>query len=255
MRLINSLIRHLVFAFRNWVMQAPVTEFMKGNLGRYEIATESGQFHVYPQPRTMICGSGGGTVDLAVHKIIGSLNNLENVEVYHPDSLDAASSAYFIETDQLVYMGESDVPLHLLYSRTQCSLRADLIHILRLIDEQIRRKDRRIDALLLMGGFSEGEYLFKCVDTSTSMILWSGGIALEISEWVRNFNALYAFTRLRKLAFTGGRDAGTLSASTFPIIGGSIISNLFAGLNIDFLFSRPFDSRIFQQSAGDAFGG
>ncbi|KAF9508626.1 hypothetical protein BS47DRAFT_1397623 [Hydnum rufescens UP504] len=148
----------------------------------------------------MICGSGGGTVvcsvpfrdfqclahhrirlqDLAVHKIIGSLNNLENVEVCarsayslflnprfrelartlfadHPDSLDAASSAYFIETDQLVYMGESDVPLHLLYSRTQCSLRADLIHI--------RRKDRRIDALLLMGGFSEGEYLFKCVDS------------------------------------------------------------------------------------------
>lgn len=36
--------------------------------------------------------------------------------------------------------------------------------VLTLIEEQTRKVDQRIDALLLVGGFSGSEYLFKRVD-------------------------------------------------------------------------------------------
>ena len=36
--------------------------------------------------------------------------------------------------------------------------------VLELLEEQLHRVDQRIDALLLVGGFSGSEYLFKRVD-------------------------------------------------------------------------------------------
>jgi len=167
----------------------------------------------------MICDAGGGTVDLAVYKIIGSLTSLEIAEVCarsgsncgslfldlrfrelvrtlvadHPAHLKADSLAYFMhsftETDKLAYMGESDdsnmfhftcfnpedpddpvvglvngelaIPGYLLRREVFDPV---VEQVLRLIDEQTHRVDQRIDALLLVGGFSGSEYLFKRVD-------------------------------------------------------------------------------------------
>lgn len=39
--------------------------------------------------------------------------------------------------------------------------------VLDLLEEQLQRVDQRIDALLLVGGFSGSEYLFKRVDVCT----------------------------------------------------------------------------------------
>ncbi|KAF9505879.1 hypothetical protein BS47DRAFT_1399992 [Hydnum rufescens UP504] len=198
--------RHLVFAFSNRLMQALVTEFMKGNLGRHEI----GVFHG--------------------DNVIGSHNNLEIAHVRdsiaaqffldlrfrelvrtlladHPVHLDAASLAYFMhsfsETDLLAYItslaliprilvngpgvglinGELVIPGFRLRCEVFDPVVEQLMHsktlmpksphdpgscptpqVLRPIDEQIRRVDRRIDALLLVGGFSGSKYLFKPVD-------------------------------------------------------------------------------------------
>ncbi|KAF9508050.1 hypothetical protein BS47DRAFT_1373741 [Hydnum rufescens UP504] len=157
-----------------------------------------------PSQNFMICDAGGGTVDLAVYKIIGSLTNLEIAEVCarsgsncgslfldlrfrelvrtlladHPAHLDAASLAYFMhsfsETDKLAYMGESDDSnmFHFTCFNPEdpddpvVGLVFDPVveQVLRLIDEQTHRVDQRIDALLLVGGFSGSEYLFKRVD-------------------------------------------------------------------------------------------
>ena len=86
----------------------------------------------------MICDAGGGTVDLAVYKIIGELANLEIAEVCarsgancgslfldlrfrelvrtlladHSSHLDPASLAYFMhafsDTEKMAYRGEED---------------------------------------------------------------------------------------------------------------------------------------------------
>lgn len=40
----------------------------------------------------------------------------------------------------------------------------DTVQVLDLLEEQLRRVDQRIDALLLVGGFSGSEYLFKRVE-------------------------------------------------------------------------------------------
>ncbi|OBZ74645.1 Heat shock protein 12B [Grifola frondosa] len=91
-----------------------------------------------PNQNFMICDAGGGTVDLAVYKIMGILANLEIAEMCarsgancgsifldlrfrelmktlladHPVHLDAVSLANFMEnfseTDKLAYMGEQD---------------------------------------------------------------------------------------------------------------------------------------------------
>ncbi|THG99119.1 hypothetical protein EW026_g3173 [Hermanssonia centrifuga] len=91
-----------------------------------------------PSQNFMICDAGGGTVDLAVYKIIGMLSNLEIAEMCarsgancgslfldlrfrelvrtllseHPAHLDEASLAYFMhnfsETTKMVYRGELD---------------------------------------------------------------------------------------------------------------------------------------------------
>jgi len=93
---------------------------------------------LHPNQNFMICDAGGGTVDLAVYKIIGSMSNLEIAEMcarsgancgslfldlrfrelmktlleQHPVHLDPASLAYFMhsfsETDKLAFRGEID---------------------------------------------------------------------------------------------------------------------------------------------------
>ncbi|KAK7440018.1 hypothetical protein VKT23_017271 [Stygiomarasmius scandens] len=91
-----------------------------------------------PSQNFIVCDAGGGTVDLAVYKIIGQLSDLEIAEIAarsgancgslfldlrfrelvknlladHPAHLDAASLAYFMhsfsETDKLAYSGMQD---------------------------------------------------------------------------------------------------------------------------------------------------
>ncbi|KAF9511532.1 hypothetical protein BS47DRAFT_1330881 [Hydnum rufescens UP504] len=172
-----------------------------------------------PTQNFMICDAGGGTVDLAVYKIIGSLTNLDIAEVCarsgsncgslfldlrfrelvrtlladHPAHLDAASLAYFMhsfsETDKLAYLGESDDSYMFHFTcfnpedpddpfvgliNGELKIPGSLLRrevfdpvvekVLKLIEEQIRRAGQRIDALLLVGGFSGSEYLFKRVD-------------------------------------------------------------------------------------------
>lgn len=54
-------------------------------------------------------------------------------------------------------------------------VRNSLPQVLNLIEEQTKKVDQRIDALLLVGGFSGSEYLFKRVDvrlTVRSFILY-----------------------------------------------------------------------------------
>ncbi|THH06853.1 hypothetical protein EW145_g3802 [Phellinidium pouzarii] len=169
-----------------------------------------------PSQNFMICDAGGGTVDLAVYKIIGELANLEIAEVCarsgancgslfldlrfrelvrtlledHPAHLDSASLAYFMhafsETDKLSYMGESDDSSMFHFTcfnvddpddptvgliNGELAIPGNLLRrevfdpvVLNLLEEQLRRVDQSIDALLLVGGFSGSEYLFKRVD-------------------------------------------------------------------------------------------
>ncbi|KAJ3986951.1 hypothetical protein F5890DRAFT_1571980 [Lentinula detonsa] len=94
--------------------------------------------HLQPSQNFIVCDAGGGTVDLAVYKIIGQMENLEIAEIAarsgsnagslfldlrfrelvktlladHPAHLDAASLAYFMhsfsETEKLDYAGTRD---------------------------------------------------------------------------------------------------------------------------------------------------
>ncbi|KAF7345112.1 hypothetical protein MVEN_01675100 [Mycena venus] len=95
-------------------------------------------YRLRPSQNFIVCDAGGGTVDLAVYKIIGDLAHLEIAEIAarsgascgslfldlrfralveallvdHPAHLDAASLAYFMhsfsEADKLNYAGRSD---------------------------------------------------------------------------------------------------------------------------------------------------
>ncbi|KAJ3786434.1 hypothetical protein GGU10DRAFT_290232 [Lentinula aff. detonsa] len=94
--------------------------------------------HLQPSQNFIVCDAGGGTVDLAVYKIIGQMENLEIAEIAarsgsnagslfldlrfrelvktlladHPAHLDPASLAYFMhsfsETEKLDYAGTRD---------------------------------------------------------------------------------------------------------------------------------------------------
>ncbi|CCO34221.1 hypothetical protein BN14_08315 [Rhizoctonia solani AG-1 IB] len=169
----------------------------------------------------MICDAGGGTVDLAIYKILGSLEKLEIGEVCarsgkncgslfldlrfrdlvarmlerHPAHTDSASLAYFqhafSETDKLSFRGEEDdrtpfqfncfnvedpddpsvglingeltIPGALLRSEVFDPV---ISEVLQLIEDQIAKCNQPIHALLLVGGFSGSEYMFKKVDVS-----------------------------------------------------------------------------------------
>ncbi|KII84108.1 hypothetical protein PLICRDRAFT_168186 [Plicaturopsis crispa FD-325 SS-3] len=172
-----------------------------------------------PSQNFMICDAGGGTVDLAVYKIIGQMANLEIAEMCarsgascgslfldlrfrelvktllaeHPAHLDAASLAYFMhsfsETDKLDYSGESDDDKMFHFTcfnvedphdpsvgliNGELAIPGNLLRrevfdpvidqALDLIEDQTKKIDQRIDALLLVGGFSGSDYLFKRVE-------------------------------------------------------------------------------------------
>ncbi|KAI0085598.1 actin-like ATPase domain-containing protein [Irpex rosettiformis] len=171
-----------------------------------------------PNQNFMICDAGGGTVDLAVYKIIGMLSNLEIAEMCarsgancgslfldlrfrelvktlladHPVHLDAGSLAYFqhnfSEATKMVYRGEADDDkmFHFTCFNTDdphdptvglvhgdlaipgVLLRREVfdpvVHeVLELIEEQTKKIDQPVHALLLVGGFSGSEYLFQRV--------------------------------------------------------------------------------------------
>ncbi|KAG8820632.1 hypothetical protein FRC17_010099 [Serendipita sp. 399] len=195
--------------------------------------------HLKPSQNFMICDAGGGTVDLAIYRLIGELQNLEIAELCarsgancgsifldlrfrelvrtlladHPAHLDSASLAYFMhsfsETDKLSYEGESqdgksvslaaadarsllltgslDTMFHFTCFNVedpddpsvglfngQLSIPGNLLRrevfdpvineVLQLIEDQLRRTEQVVDALMLVGGFSGSEYLFKRVD-------------------------------------------------------------------------------------------
>ncbi|TFK47219.1 actin-like ATPase domain-containing protein [Heliocybe sulcata] len=115
----------------------------------------------------------------------------------HPAHLDPASLAYFMhafsETDKLAYMGEIDDDKLFYFTCFNVEdtddpsvglvngelaipgvlLRSEVFdpvvnQVLDLIEEQVRKTDQHIDALLLVGGFSGSEYLFKRVEEKFS---------------------------------------------------------------------------------------
>ncbi|KAI6113468.1 hypothetical protein EDD16DRAFT_1137510 [Pisolithus croceorrhizus] len=110
----------------------------------------------------------------------------------HPAHLDPASLAYFMhafsQTDKLEFKGESDDDTYFHFTcfnpedphdpsvgliNGELAIPGTLIRrevfdplvhqVLDLIEEQFKRVDQRIDALLLVGGFAGSEYLFKKV--------------------------------------------------------------------------------------------
>ncbi|THH28180.1 hypothetical protein EUX98_g6007 [Antrodiella citrinella] len=117
---------------------------------------------------------------------------IKTLLVNHPVHLDAASVAYFqhnfSETEKLAYMGEIDddkmfhftcfnvdpeddpsvglingelaVPGNLLRREVFDPV---VNQVLELIEEQMKKIDQRLDCLLLVGGFSGSEYLFRKV--------------------------------------------------------------------------------------------
>ncbi|EGO02840.1 hypothetical protein SERLA73DRAFT_176256 [Serpula lacrymans var. lacrymans S7.3] len=171
-----------------------------------------------PSQVFMICDAGGGTVDLAIYKIIGQTANLEIAEMCarsgancgslfldlrfrelvrtlladHPAHLDAASLAYFMhsfsETDKLNFKGQVDDDTYFHFTcfnvddphdpsvgliNGELAIPGNLIRrevfdpvvsqVLELIEEQSKKTDQRIDALLLVGGFAGSHYLYRKV--------------------------------------------------------------------------------------------
>ncbi|KAI5983887.1 actin-like ATPase domain-containing protein [Pisolithus albus] len=111
----------------------------------------------------------------------------------HPAHLNAASLAYFThafsQTDKLEFKGESDDDTYFHFTcfnpedphdpsvglvNGELAIPGTLIRrevfdpvvsqVLDLIEEQFKRVDQKIDALLLVGGFAGSEYLFKRVE-------------------------------------------------------------------------------------------
>lgn len=168
-----------------------------------------------PNQNFMICDAGGGTVDLAIYKIIGQTSNLEIAEMCarsgancgslfldlrfkelvrtlladHPAHLDPPSLAYFMhnfsETDKLAYMGEVDDDKMFHFTcfnvedpddpavgliNGELAIPGNLLRrevfepvvnqAIELIEEQSKKVDQRLDAMLLVGGFSGSEYFF-----------------------------------------------------------------------------------------------
>ncbi|EIN05832.1 actin-like ATPase domain-containing protein [Punctularia strigosozonata HHB-11173 SS5] len=160
----------------------------------------------------MICDAGGGTVDLAVYKILGQLANLEIAEICarsgancgslfldlrfrslvetlladYPAHLDPPSMANFMrafsENEKLEYRGVDDDGNMIQFSCFNVQpddpsvglINGELVipgklvfltvDVLDLVEEQLKKAEQRIDALLLVGGFSGSEYLFKRVN-------------------------------------------------------------------------------------------
>ncbi|KAF8183795.1 hypothetical protein K438DRAFT_1131087 [Mycena galopus ATCC 62051] len=173
----------------------------------------------------IVCDAGGGTVDLAVYKIIGDLAHLEIAEIAarsgascgslfldlrfrvlveallvdHPAHLDAASLAYFMhsfsEADKLTYAGRSDDEIIFYFNcfnvedpddpsvgliNGQLAIPGRLIReavfdpvvneVLDLISRQLDTSPK-IDALLLVGGFSGSTYLKTRIEEQFSPLI------------------------------------------------------------------------------------
>ncbi|KIJ18146.1 hypothetical protein PAXINDRAFT_167416 [Paxillus involutus ATCC 200175] len=115
----------------------------------------------------------------------------------HPAHLDAASLAYFMhsfsQTDKLAFRGEIDDDTYFHFTcfnvqdphdpsvgliNGELAMPGNLIRrevfdpvvnqVLDMIEEQSRKIEQRIDALLLVGGFAGSEYLFKRVEEKFS---------------------------------------------------------------------------------------
>lgn len=167
-----------------------------------------------PSQTFMIVDAGGGTVDLAVYKIMGEMQNLEIAEMCarsgrscgsifldlrfrelvttlladHPAHLDSASLANFMhsfqEVDKLAYTGveDDDEMFNFTCFNTEdphdpsvglihgeLSIPGNLLRrevfdpvvnqVLELIEDQAKRINRDVDAILLVGGFSQSDYL------------------------------------------------------------------------------------------------
>ncbi|KAJ7260968.1 actin-like ATPase domain-containing protein [Mycena haematopus] len=170
-------------------------------------------YRLRPSQNFIVCDAGGGTVDLAVYKIIGDLAHLEIAEIAarsgascgslfldlrfrvlvevllvdHPAHLDAASLAYFMhsfsEADKMNYAGRSDDETIFYFNcfnvedpddtsvglingqlaipgrRLREAVFDPVVNeVLDLISRQLDTSPK-IDALLLVGGFSGSTYL------------------------------------------------------------------------------------------------
>ncbi|KAF9048041.1 actin-like ATPase domain-containing protein [Hymenopellis radicata] len=178
-----------------------------------------------PSQNFIVCDAGGGTVDLAIYKIIGQMANLEIAEIAARSGANCGSlfldlrfrelvktvlvtffslritllilmprlwqtsCTHFSETDKLDYGGirddanmfhftcfnvedPNDVSVGLVDGQLSIPgalLRREVFdpvveQVLALIEEQTRKIDQRIDALLLVGGFAGSEYLKQRVE-------------------------------------------------------------------------------------------
>jgi len=156
------------------------------DLAVYKIIGEMANLEIAEMCARSGANCGSLFLDLRFRELVRNLLN------DHPAHLDAASLAYFMhsfsETDKLTYEGESDdsktfqftcfnvedphdpsvglingelaIPGSLLRREVFSPVVAQ---VLELIEEQTRKVDQRIDALLLVGGFAGSEYLFKKV--------------------------------------------------------------------------------------------
>ncbi|KAJ6476249.1 actin-like ATPase domain-containing protein [Mycena sanguinolenta] len=182
-------------------------------------------YRLRPSQNFIVCDAGGGTVDLAVYKIIGDLAHLEIAEIAarsgascgslfldlrfrvlveallvdHPAHLDAASLAYFMhsfsEADKLNYAGRSDDDTIFYFNcfnvedpddtsvgliNGQLAIPGRLLReavfdpvvneVLDLISRQLDTSPK-IDALLLVGGFSGSTYLKTRIEEQFSPII------------------------------------------------------------------------------------
>ncbi|PPQ68984.1 hypothetical protein CVT25_009169 [Psilocybe cyanescens] len=152
--------------------------------------------HLKPSQNFIVCDAGGGTVDLAVYKIIGQMANLEIAEMCarsgancgslfldfrfrelvktllgdHPTHLDPPSLAYFKNMFHFTCFNVEDPhdpSVGLINGQLSIPgvlLRREVFdpvvnEVLQLIEDQIARVDQPIHALLLVGGFAGSEYL------------------------------------------------------------------------------------------------
>ncbi|KIM65535.1 hypothetical protein SCLCIDRAFT_1212271 [Scleroderma citrinum Foug A] len=203
-----------------------------------------------PSQSFMICDAGGGTVDLAIYKIIGQMASLEIAEMCarsgancgslfldlrfrelvrtllsdHPAHLDAASLAYFMhsfsQTDKLAFKGEIDDDSYFHFTcfnvedphdptvgliNGELAIPGNLIRrevfdpvvnqVLELIEEQSKRMEQRIDALLLVGGFAGSEYLFGRVEERFSSRIKVIGRPSDADTATLRGAALYGLSR------------------------------------------------------------
>ncbi|KAG7087569.1 hypothetical protein E1B28_013524 [Marasmius oreades] len=234
--------------------------------------------HLKPSQNFVVCDAGGGTVDLAVYKIIGQMTHLEIAEIAarsgancgslfldlrfrelvrtlladHPAHLDPASLAYFMhsfsESDKLDYAGVQDdeTTFHFTCFNVedandpsvglidgQLSIPGVLLRrevfdpvieqVLNLIEDQLKKVEQRIDALLLVGGFAGSEYLKQRVEAQFS-------------------------SRIRIIARPADADTATLrGAARYGLAQRPLVSNVIAPRSYIMKVKLPADQEDWQK--------